>query len=656
MKEDGGAMFARPGSARVEDPRGTRERQFRHGESRDTTGFPGHSSAIHRWLAFGVAALTIWAYRNSFDGPFIWDGLHVIVENPRIRSLALSCLADTARPLAQLSFALNYAVGGLAVSGYHAVNLGIHVTAALALFVVTSRTLAGARLAARFGTPSPWPGSRFGSLAPWLAGAIAGLWAVHPLQTESVTYLVQRWESLAGLFFLLLFYAFIRAAASARPLGWQIAAVACLILGVATKATVVTAPILLLLYDRCFLAGSLRAALGRRGWFHAVMLAGTGVLPLLLALGGREWQTSTGFGLHFVTPGGYALTQLSVVAHYLRLSVWPVPLILDYAWPQARGFADVLPGALVIVPLLVLTALGIARNHPLGFLGGWFFAILAPTSGLIPIQDIAFEHRMYLSLAAVAALAVTALAATIPRASEGSRATRTTGATRTARATLTGPATQTARGTQRARGTLIVAGTLVLAAMFALAHATTRRNADYRSAIAIWDATVRDNPRNPRAHVFLGQALADAGRHDQAIAELTTAVRLNPEFGLALGGLTRELELAGRIPPAQAARDYARALELNPALHWTRVYLGFTLIGLGRAAEAATQFAAALRLNPDLAMAHYGWGVALAMEGRLDQAKAEIDRALESYPDDVLFRRAKAWMDSLQTRGAPGAR
>jgi protein O-mannosyl-transferase len=574
------------------------------------------------WLPALIVALTAAAWHNSFGGPFIWDGRTVILENARIRTLGLAALSGTSRPLTQLSFALNHAVGGMNVTGYHVTNLAIHVLAALMLFAVVARTLATPRLAARTG-----------ARAPWLAGAIAVLWAVHPLQTESVTYVVQRSEALAGLFVLLVLYSFQRGATSARPLPWFAFAALSMLLGIATKPVAAVAPLLVLLYDRCFLAGSFREAIARRGWVLGALLACTAALPLWLAAGRREWAVSSGFGMSGVTAGSYALTQLAVVAHYLRLSLWPAPLVLDYAWPMARNFAAVLPGGLVTVALLAATAAGVARNHPLGFAGAWVFVTLAPTSSVFPIQDAAFEHRMYLPLAGVVAVGVVAALGWLPRPSVARRT----------RSDATGAAA-------------LAAGALVVAAALALVHGTTRRNDDYRSAIAIWTDTVAKRPENPRAHTFLGQALADAGRTREAIAELQAAVRLNPDYGLALGSLTRVLEQSGQIPPEQAANDYARALALNPDLTWTRVDQGFTLLRLGRYPRAADAFGAALGHDPDLASAHYGRGVALAMLGRAGEGRGEIARAVALYPDEQQFRRALAWVDSLSAGRPTGAR
>src|SRR5579871_3226550 len=156
-------------------------------------------------VALALAALTVLAYANSFSALYLFDDGGAILENPTIRqfSTALAPIPNgtpvSGRPLVNLTFALNYAAGGLAVEGYHAVNLAIHVLAVLALFGTVRRTLQLPTFA------PPW---RQASLE--IAGVTALLWAVHPLQTESVTYLSQRAEELMGLCYLTTLYAFVR--------------------------------------------------------------------------------------------------------------------------------------------------------------------------------------------------------------------------------------------------------------------------------------------------------------------------------------------------------------------------------------------------------------------------------------------------------------
>ena len=172
------------------------------------------------------------------------------------------------------------------------------------------------------------------------------------------------------------------------------------------KEVIATAPIVVLLYDRAFLAGSFRETFRRRGALYVGLAASWAVFGAMLLL--YKGSGAAGFGISMVTPWQYALTQPGVILHYLRLSFWPQPLCLDYSWPFATAFRQAAPEVIALAALLAATGWAAVRRPAAGFLGAWFFLILAPTSSVMPIKDACFEHRMYLSLAAVVAGAVIA--------------------------------------------------------------------------------------------------------------------------------------------------------------------------------------------------------------------------------------------------------
>jgi tetratricopeptide (TPR) repeat protein len=442
------------------------------------------------------------AYSNSFRGPFIFDDIAAIQRNESIRNLFSAeilippgRITVARRPLANLSFAINYAISGLAVTSYHIGNLLIHVLAALALFGIVRRTLL-----------LPPMRGRFGAASTGLATAVALIWAIHPLQTESVTYIVQRAESLMGLCYLLTLYAVIRSASSERPHRWHAAAVAACALGMGAKEVMATAPIVVLLYDRAFLSGSFREAFRRRKRLYFGLAATWAVLAAIMLL--YEGPGAAGFGISAVAPWRYALTQPGVLLHYLRLTFWPQPLCLDYAWPLTTEFWQIVPQTLALAALLAATAWALVRQPALGFLGAWFFLILAPTSSVMPIDDACFEHRMYLSLAApVAAAAVAAYAAAerlLRRPKESQQARR-----------------------RRVFGILALPA---LCAAAGLGMLTFQRNAQYRSRFSIWEDVTRNRPKNPRGWSNLGLAYADAGRFDDAFREYDEALKLNPDY------------------------------------------------------------------------------------------------------------------------------
>lgn len=536
-----------------------------------------------------LALAVLCAYHGSFGGAFVFDDLPRIVENPHIRRAwpPWEAMTDTSRPLVQLSFALNYALGGLDVRGYHAVNLIIHVLAVLALFGVVRRTLAR----------SVFPAS-IRSAAPALALASALVWAVHPLQTQAVTYVVQRSESLMSLCYLLVLYCFIRGVDSPAPGRWYGLALASAVLGATCKPVIATAPLLVALYDRIFVARSARELLARR-WPLYLGLAGIWPLVgLVLARGAADWSNSAGLSFASITPAQYAATEPGVVIHYLGLVLWPHSLVLDYGWPVAETARDVVPAAVLIGALLGATLWALQRWPGVGFFAAWFFLVLLPSSSAIPIADTAFEHRMYLPLAGVVVLVVLGAHAAFRRLPGGGG----------------------------------VAGTAALVvAAGALTALTVRRNLDYRSELAIWTDTVAKRPANARAHQDLAVVLDREGRLAEAIAEYEQALRLRPSYADALSSLGWAVYRRGEAE--RAVGYYRAALEADPWHAGTHTNLGVALADQGKTAQAVAEFTVALGASPGSPEAHYNLGVALAGEGRLAEAADHERAALASRPD-----------------------
>ena len=362
-----------------------------------------------------IALATIVAYSNSLGGPFMFDDDSSILENTTIRSLwpigpVLSPPANgeavQRRPVVNLSLAVNYAISGYEVWSYHALNLFAHLLAAFLLFGIVRRTLLLPGLRERWGRTT----------AP-VAFTVAFLWAVHPLLTEAVTYIVQRTEVLAGLFCLLTLYCVIRGAGAARGWAWYAGAVAACALAMGSKEAAISAPLVVLLYDRVFLSPSWRDVFHRR-WGLYVGLAATWAVVLVMLPHGSEGAavfavSQNADALRMIGENhralDYTLAQFGVISHYLRLCFWPYPLVLDYGFYAPQTVWQIVPYAVLIGGLLVATLVAFRFQPWLGFLGVCFFAILAPSSSVVPLfQQIAAEKRMYLPLAAVATAVVIA--------------------------------------------------------------------------------------------------------------------------------------------------------------------------------------------------------------------------------------------------------
>jgi tetratricopeptide (TPR) repeat protein len=536
-----------------------------------------------------VAAATLVAYGGAFTTPFVFDDAE-ITDTAALHELSWGTVSGTTRPLVQLTLAANWAVHRLDVVGYHVVNIAIHVLAALVLYALVLRTLRT--------TASVGPTWR--NTAPELAFTVSLLWAVHPLQTESVTYVMQRAESLMALCYLATVYAVVRGATSLRASRWYAAAIVACALGMLSKPVMVTAPLAVLLYDRAFLAGSWRRAWRQRRALYMGLAATELVLVLLLAGGAHESAATAGFGIRDVTFGEFARSQPGVVLHYLRLAFVPYGLVLDYAWPPATGVTGVLVPALVLAAL-VGGALWATRGNPAASaLVALFLLMLAPSSSIVPIKDLAFEHRMYLPLAPLLALAVAGVFALIQRA--GRRATVD----------------------RRLLLAAIAAVALVLIAL------TIDRNRDYRSPLSMWTDVVAKRPANARARSNRAQALMQERRVDEAAAELTTALQLDPTLADAHVNLGHALALRGAY--ADAAAHFAEALRLDPASAAAHNNWGDALADQGRFAEAEPHYAEALRRQFDYAEAHNNLGVALLRRGAFDDAAREFAAALRLKP------------------------
>lgn len=583
---------------------------------------------IIRQLRPGLVLLVgLAAYLTCGDNPFVFDDKVQIVDNHRLRQLwpPTEILAESSRPVVEWTLAINYALDGLHPRGYHAVNVAIHLVAALLLYAVVRRTLESERLRHRWAGP-----------APWLAGTIAALWVAHPLQTASVTYVIQRSESLMGLFYLLTLYCVIRSQAAPRAAGWTALAMVACALGMATKEVMVTAPVVVLLYDRVFLSASWRELWQRRRGLHAGLAATWLVLAALMA----RWSPGTatvGFELPGLSPGTYALTQAGVILHYLRLAIWPDALCFDYGvgWPVAHSVAAAVPALCGVGCLLAVTAWAWWRQPTLGFVGAWFFLILAPTSSVVPVADVVFEHRMYLPLGAVATLVVLGCAALIQRLPPGWR--------------------------RKGQDVGLVLG---VATVGLLGTLTARRNLDYRSELAIWRDVVAKCPTNVRGHNNLALSLSAAGQHAEAVRWFAEALRINPHLATVHNNLgnsylqlerpaeaKRHFEEAIQLKPGYAEahhnlglalqrlgqfpaaiRHYERALELNFDHLGLHNNLGNAYLHIGQPAKAIHHFEEARRLDPAQPGVHNNLGLLHQQSGQLTAAVADFNRALHCDP------------------------
>jgi len=554
-------------------------------------------------LAWGAAAIVLlsFAVLPALPGPLVLDdgpalALARQIAGPAGWMEAWRPGADPGetlrgRPLAAWSFGLQAAVDLASPVALRLVNALLHAGAAAVLAGLVRRTLVRLHWA-------PAAAGRTAALA-------ALIWLVHPLALSAVVYVVQRAEVLAGLGMLAALAAFARGMESSRPGPWLVASAAAGWAALLAKESAAGLPLLVALYDRCFVVDSWRAVWRARRGYYLALAAGWLPLAALVAAGaGRGgtagWDSPIGVG-------AYLLTQGEAVAGYLWHVLWPHPLVFDHGPVVASLPGALVPGGLVLA-LLAASVWGVWRGHPLGFAGGAFFLSLAPSSSLVPVasQTIA-DHRMYLALAAPVAVLV---------------------AWACRRAPLGG-------------------GLAAGAAALVLTGVSAARHGSYRDEVTLWAETAARRPDNPRAHHNLGQAIFARGDPAAAEPHFRAAERLRPgdpdtRHNLALCALR-----LGRTEEARALLEanLARAPDHAPtplALGEVRGELGRQALAAGRRMEAREHFAAAAALRPRDPRPRHNLGNLLLEQDAVEAALAAWREALVADPGFGESRRALA--------------
>ena len=603
----------------------------------------------HGWRLLAIWGLLFIAYSNSFQAGLVLDNAPVIGQDPRIRQVTRENLesiltagyryanptAGLYRPLTTFTYLLNFAVFGDAVrpAGYHWVNLAIHAVN-LALVYALGMLI-------------------FGETAP--AWALAAIWGLHPLLTESVTNIVGRADLLAACGILAGFLCHVRGASARgwrRP-AWLAGIAAAQAVGILSKESAVVLPGVLLAYD---LTWSERST-----WRARAPAYGALALPLAAFFylrGHLHLPLVIPFADNPLVHAGFwtaRLTAVKVIGKFLCLFLWPARLSADYSYNAVPLFgwganwedAKALLALVVCLGAAVLVALPAGRGRPsrkpIIFCLAFFFLAVSPTSNLfLFIGSIMAERFLYLPSVGLAGCVIAAVLAL----SRWNRVRR--------------PAT--------ARFAWAALGVVCLA----LAARTYARNSDWKDDLSLWSSAVNVCPGSAKAHYNLGKVLETMpGRMPEAVAEYRAALRIDPDHAdvhnnlanalLATpGGLAEaiaEYQAALRIQPdrvephnnlanalaripgrlPEAIAEYQAALRIRPDSAEVHYNLANALLRMpGRLSDAITEYRAALRIDPDHADAHTNLGNALAgLPGRLSEAIAEYRAALRIQPDSV---------------------
>jgi len=584
-----------------------------------------------------ITTVVFAVYATALHAPFVWDDELSIVRNETIRTLGPAVMTPprntpvAGRPIVNVTFAANHAAGGLDPVGYHLFNLAILVACALMLAGIVRRTLRAPALA--------WPDSE----ATMLGGVSAVLWALHPLVSETVNYTTQRTESLMALCLLTTLYAAIRALDSPwRASHWTIVSGIAFLTGVGTKETIAVAPVLVLLHDRVFQGTSWTASIRRR----APLIATFGVGLVLVGLLSANARDTVGFGGR-VGSAEYLANQVPIVARYLRLTVWPHGLVLDYGLPHPVSFEEILP-PLIILLVAFAAAIVTCIRWPLATFPLCAAALtLLPTSSVVPIaSEAGAERRMFLPLAALAILFVIG----------------------------------TWHVVSRLRWARVVFFITAAGIGVSLAYGTLLRNAEYASPLTLWRTSVERMPHGrsrlayatqllesgdrteamrqlrlavesyPPARFDLAAELASEGKLDDAERELRTFIGERPEAPnrVAADALLADVSGSRRLQDARDLLSQRRPSEAIARLqtlpvNGSKAELRLVLLAQGYLdtgdPETARRYALeAAALAPEDPVAHGLAGSAYARLGNLDAARQQFEEALRLNPGDQQAR------------------
>jgi tetratricopeptide (TPR) repeat protein len=613
MSRQGSKLFTNPDHS-GEDQTGDMQTRLKNSAQQPDSQWMQYfkSPLVHCVL---ITILCLAAYSNTFHVPFQFDDPRSISEVPFVRDIR-----QFPNPLTQqravgfFTFALDYWFHGTDVVGYHIVNLAIHIMNALlvyAFIILSFRTpvLKGAQL-----TRHEKPIALFSAL----------LFAGHPIQTQAVTYIAQRFTSLATLFFLLSLVAYvwsrirdIEKPSDNRSLIWYGVSLISAVLAMKTKEIAFTLPVVIALYEFLFLEGSIK----KRILLLLPLFLTMTIIPLNLLgttrpLGGMLSDIGEVTRLQTtVSRGEYLMTEFTVLVTYLRLLFFPVNQNLDYDYPLFDSF--VAP-EVVFSFLLLLLILGTGvyllyrdRRSPgagrfMAFGIFWFFITLSVESSVIPIADVIFEHRLYLPSVGFFLTCTSAL--------------------------FWGAERLKARWVNAEKAAVVA----LTAAAIVFAGLAYKRNIVWKSEVSLWEDVIEKSPLKARGYNGLGLAYFNRGSYDKAIEAFGKAIELYPSYGVAFNNIGNSYYRTGSYDRAISAQTEAIALEPNNAIFYDNRGLSYSSIGAY--ARAVDDFSKAIKLDPTYAKSYHNLGFVYHSEGMYRLAIEEYTKAIALDPGNAIYR------------------
>jgi protein O-mannosyl-transferase len=549
-------------------------------------------SCFAAWLTAGfLLVATVVAYQPVWQAGFIWDDDAMLTANPLVKAggQGLLDIWVTSKfhdyvPLTLTTLWLEWHLWGDRPLGYHLVNVLLHALSAVLLWRVLIRLrIPGAPLA-------------------------AAIFALHPVNVESVAWIAERKNTLAMFFYLLSLLAYLRseagpAAPNARQGLWYGLALGAFLLALTSKTAVAPLPLVLLglawwqrgrvevkdvLRTLPFFALTAAASLVAL-WFQYSRAIGASLLDVR---SGSLWSRLAGAGW--------------AIWFYLYKAVWP--LNLSFVYPRWQvdpaGPLAYLPGLLLVLAFVLCWRFRQSWGRPGLFALGYFVLLLLPVLGFVNIYFMRFslvsDHWQYFAIIGPIALIAGALTAGMKRLGQANRVLQ------------------------------LAPGAVILLALGGLSWKQARIYADQET---LWRDTIAANPACWMAHNNLGNIFTDKGRIDEALREYEEVIRLQPDNADAHNNLGTCLTRKGQTDAA--IRQFQEALSLQSDNANAHFNLGAALDQKGQADEAIRHYRESLRIKANNPNGHFNLGTALLAKGQLDEAISQLQEAVRLQPDNA---------------------
>jgi len=557
---------------------------------------------VHAVAVAAICLAGIVAYANSLNGPFVYDDLRAILQNEsiRIEGLSPSSLwkaaftgASARRPVAGITLALNYYSGGYSVEGYHIVNIFIHIINGILLYILCFNLL-------KIFKAYEIRHEKY-LLNPFAIGSLVAalVFVLHPIQTQAVSYVIQRMTSLATMFHILAFILYLKGRSRIGIGRWAFFACSfsAWVMGLGSKEIAAALPVAVFAFEWCMTSDVQGYASFKKFYLWLAVIVAAAV-PVFVFLGADPVREILETYRHYeFTVTERLLTQLRVVVFYVSLILFPLParLNLDHYMPVSRSLLDPMTTFLSLIVLLFLFAVAVyyrKRNPLAAFCIFWFFIHLVMESSVIGL-DLVFEHRLYLPMAGVS-VAIGYLV-------------------------LTG----------FLKGRILTAALSCLAVLL-LGWGTVSRNTVWQDEVRLWQDVVSKNPHSYWARNSLGMAYLHRGSVSDAVSQLNEALKIRPDHSPTRINLAVAMARQEKIHEARGI--LREVLERNSRDFEALYNLGVILAGEGMFEDAMDHFKRANDIRPGSEQVNVAMGKIHLAQGRIEEALKYIQNTVRKNP------------------------